>query len=407
VTDPTGRSFLSYRRTCAADAKLLVEAQRDVGIPTWQDVANLSEEPAEDALRKVLADPQTANAILWLTPDVVESSMIRKVEIPEILDRFRQDDGFFIIPVLARGVEKYEDVETLLDPRFASGLKDWNLRRIESSLPITAQDASQVASWVLERRIERIHRSLPPDAPLRLSLFTREPAPFQPERIALSLDWSHRFAGREARPGAWEEHLLPALRTVALQIAATAPGRSVEAEGLPALPACVALGCAFLATRRPALSWRQMFRTTEQLWGLHAPPEESGFMVQTRSRDLAGQDLAVLVSVTGNAEPAFDASRPDLPKLRAMICVTKPGRFPHRLASPGQAVDVAEKIIAAIKAAQSTYREVQCTHLFLAVPAGLALMIGQLANALGPLQTYEHVSVDAVGRYRPAVRLTA
>ena len=64
-------------------------------------------------------------------------------------------------------------------------------------------------------------------------------------------------------------------------------------------------------------------------------------------------------------------------------------------------------MIASIKSARSTWREIQCTHLFLAVPAGVALMIGQLANTLGPLQTYEHLPVDAVGRYRPAVRLTA
>jgi hypothetical protein len=406
MTDPTGRSFLSYRRLCADDARLLVEAQHDMGIPTWQDIVDLGEEPMEDAIRDTLRDPSTANAVLWLTPEVLSSGVIQKVEIPEILARFRKDDGFFVIPVLARGV-KYEDVEKLLDLRFASGLKDWNLRRFPEPRPISAQEAAQVASWVLERRIERMHRSLPAEAPLRLSLFTREPAPFQPGEIALSLDWSHRFAGREARAGVWEEHLLPALRTVGLQIAAKARGRKVEAEGLPALPACVALGVAFLTTRRSAIAWRQAFRTTEQLWGLHAPPEESGFTVQTRSHDVTARDLAVLVSVTGDAEPAFAASTPDLPKFRATVCATRPGRLPHRLASSGEAVDVVEKVIGAIKAAQSTYREVECTHLFLAVPAGVALMVGQLANALGPLQTYEHIPVDAVGRYRPAVRLTA
>ena len=416
MTDPTGRSFLSYRRTCADDAQLLVEAQHDVGIPTWQDVANLAEEPTEDAIRKVLADPQTANAILWLTPDVAESPMIRKVEIPEVLRRFSSPgDGrggrevgsaFFVTPVLARGLD-YADADSVLEPRFASGLEDWNLRRMASPHPITAREAAQVAAWVLERRIERIHRSLPPEAPLRLSLFTREPAPFRPGEIALSLDWSHRFDGREARPGAWDEHLLPALRTVALQIAAKAHGRRVEAEGRPALAACMALGCAFLATRYQPITWRQVFRGSEQLWSLDAPPEESGFVAHTCSLDVNAQDLAVLVSVTEDAEPAFASSGPDLPKLRALIHVRKPGGLPHRLASAGEAVDVADKVIAAIKAARRTYREVRCTHLFLSVPAGVALMIGQLANTLGPLQTYEHVPVDAVGRYRPAVRLTA
>lgn len=90
MTTPTGRSFLSYRRACADDAQLLIEAQHDVGIPTWQDIQNLAEEPTEDAIRQVLHDPTTANAILWLTPEVVGANMIQKVEIPAILHRFEQ-----------------------------------------------------------------------------------------------------------------------------------------------------------------------------------------------------------------------------------------------------------------------------------------------------------------------------
>jgi hypothetical protein len=438
VTTPTGRSFLSYRRACAADAELLIAAQHDIGIPTWQDVRNLPEEPAEEAIRQVLRDPTTANAILWLTPEIADSPMIQRVEIPEILRRFEQvspspgahpsdqtggdgrggrgvrsrlqaptDAPFFVLPVLARGLD-YPDVDTLLDPRFAAGLQHWNLRRIPSPHPITPPEAAQVAAWVLERRLAAIHQSLPPDAPLRLSLFTREPAPFEPDTIALSLDWSRRFAGREAHPGAWHEHLLPALRTVALQIRAQAGGRNLEAEGLPSLAACVALGCAFVDPRRPALAWRQTYRGTEQLWSLHAPAEDSGYTAHTRSLDLDARDLAVLVSVTQNVEPAFAASSPDLPRFRALIHLTRSGDdYPQRLAGSGEAVDLVEKILRAVKSAQATYRDAQCTHLFLAVPAAVALMIGQLANTLGPLQTYEHVPVDAVGRYRLVVRLTA
>jgi len=38
----------------------------------------------------------------------------------------------------------------------------------------------------------------------------------------------------------------------------------------------------------------------------------------------------------------------------------------------------------------------------MAVPAGLAMRIGQLLNTLGPVQTYEHISRDGVGVYVPA-----
>ena len=104
--------------------------------------------------------------------------------------------------------------------------------------------------------------------------------------------------------------------------------------------------------------------------------------------------VALICGGNAAAEPAFAASGPDLPKLRALIHVRKPGDPPHRLASAGEAVDLVNKVIAAIKAARRTYREARCTHLFMSVPAGVALMIGQLANTLGPIQTYEHVPVD-------------
>lgn len=60
MTDPTGRSFLSYKRSRSAEAALLIQAQHDHGIPTWQDVRDLGSEPTEDELRRVLADPVLA-----------------------------------------------------------------------------------------------------------------------------------------------------------------------------------------------------------------------------------------------------------------------------------------------------------------------------------------------------------
>ena len=40
-----------------------------------------------------------------------------------------------------------------------------------------------------------------------------------------------------------------------------------------------------------------------------------------------------------------------------------------------------------------------------AVPAGLAMLIGQMLNTFGTVQTYEHAPTDAVGRYVPATQL--
>ena len=43
MTDPTGRSFLSYSRKRLHEARLLLAAQHELGIPTWQDIADLDE----------------------------------------------------------------------------------------------------------------------------------------------------------------------------------------------------------------------------------------------------------------------------------------------------------------------------------------------------------------------------
>jgi len=94
MTDATGRSFLSYRRTRIEEARLLIEAQHDVGIPTWHDVSEFEEGQTESLLRDALADPTTANAVCWLTPEVEASAVITRTELPGILRRIRAGDGF-------------------------------------------------------------------------------------------------------------------------------------------------------------------------------------------------------------------------------------------------------------------------------------------------------------------------
>ena len=53
-----------------------------------------------------------------------------------------------------------------------------------------------------------------------------------------------------------------------------------------------------------------------------------------------------------------------------------------------------------IRDARREYGGVGTVHVFVAVPAGLAFLVGQLLNTLGQVQTYEHVAADGSGRYR-------
>ncbi len=405
MTDPTGRSFLSYRRTRLNEARLLIEAQHDVGIPTWHDLSDLAEGNTDALLREALAADTTANAVCWLTPDIEESNVITRTELPGILKRIELNDGFFMVPVAAGGLD-YQDVTRVAGTYLGiHDLSQWNIRKIPSD-PITPNDAAGIARYVLKRRIQEISKYLRKGEPLRLVINTRKKPAFEPG-VALSLDWTHRFDGRLAKPpDSWKEQLLPALETVAQNCEQHAPGRRIIAEGLCALPAAVALGSAFLTTRRLPLAWRQISpKRAPALWSLDEPPESSDFSAQTVNGDVRGDDLALLVSVASNVAPAFAASRPQLPAFRGMVMVTKPGNYPHDIETPGKAADIVRVVSEALRQARDTLQPRGAVHLFLAVPAGLAVMIGQSLNSFGPIQTYEHIGTDAVGMYQPAALL--
>ena len=123
------------------------------------------------------------------------------------------------------------------------------------------------------------------------------------------------------------------------------------------------------------------------------------------SKDASARDIAVLVSVADNTEPVFAAYQKNLPPLRALAHITRPGVYPHVVRTPGEATDVALVVQDGMRTARRDYANIGTVHLFMAVPAGLAMLIGQLLNTFGSVQTYEHVTVDGSGRYRPAALL--
>lgn len=404
MTDATGRSFLSYRRSRSTEASVLIAAQHDHGVPTWQDQRDLNEVPTGDELRRILEDKLTANALLWITPDVESSDAIRKIEVPGILRRVRAEDGFFLIPVCAGGID-YKRAGDVVDQQLSiDNLSDWNLRKVSAD-PIGKDEAAQIARYVLCRRIQAVHQQLDPALPHRITLHTRARPAFQPG-TALMLDWSGRFSGRETEPATWERILLPALHEVANALRLHGGGRRIVASGLPSIPAATALGVAFLAQSGQSISWSQYTPgRPEQVWAIDAGRESAGFTHKTTERDVSGRDLAVLVSVAEDVEPAFSQTAKDLPAFRAVTRIFHPEHRRFDITSPSLAADIAATVIEAIRAAREIYRPMGTIHLFMAVPVGLAMLIGQGLNTFGHVQTYEHIPTDGVGCYHPAARL--
>ncbi len=404
MTDPTGRCFLSYRRIRKDEAAVLIMAQHDHGIPTWQDVRDLGSVPTEDEIRSVLEDPNTASAVLLITPEVADSVIMRNVEIPKIIKRSEARDGFFVVPVIAGGLD-YADAGKVANSQLsAQNLADWNLEKVPNAV-LSPSHAAQIARRVLTQRLQAIHSCHSPEMPLQVGFFVRRAPALEPG-IALRLDWSERFAGKEATQNVWEQQLLPALAHVAETIRRHAPGREVHAHGLPTLPAALAFGCQFLVTSGLRASWRQIMPgQSSQLWGIEAERVPTDFVARIFSKTTSSSDVAVLVSVTDTVEPLFAESQSSLPPLRAIAHVSATGGYPYTIESAGEAVDIAMRVQEAMRELRRQYGRIGTVHLFAAVPAGLAMLIGQLLNTFSSVQTYEHVATDEASAYRPAALL--
>ena len=408
MTLPTGKSFISYRRTRLDEVKELVASQKERGIPTWKDIEDLRTEPTETELRNVLGSNDIANVLLWITPDVGQSSMITRVEVPCAVERHKRQDGFFILPVAAGGL-RYEEVGPILGNY--SGITDlssWNITKVDSA-PATSEDIRKVSNVLLNQRLSAIHKDLRDGEPLRLVINTRSTTGHQ-TGIALDIDWTHRFTGAQGRSASsedWQSKLLPALEDVARGIQRNSSNRKIIASGLASLPSATALGYHFMATRGIEIAWEQLYPDRSgQIWNLAAERKSSGYEVQTTPGYTTAEDLAVMVSVNADVEGAVAASRETTGSFRAYVHVKSPEERQF-LVSPGEALDVAQLTIEGARAARHKFGIRGQMHLFMAVPAGLAMMIGQLLNTLGPVHTYEHFQVDAMGIYEPAALLGA
>ena len=333
---------------------------------------------------------------MWITPEVRDSPVICTVEAPELFARARANDGFFLVPVAAGGLG-YDEAAATFDGVYpADDLRRWNLFRADAD---PTAGARAVVRRLVERRVASVHAALSPGAPLRVGLYNRARPPVTPG-VAFSFDWLPASVGRVVDPAAWDERLLPALATVADAVRVHAPDRRVEAEGLASMPAAVALGAAFLQVRGVSAGWRQLTDgTVGPCWALE-PSTDSGFVAATRGGDSTATELAVLVEVTNLVGPALARSGRVVPGFRALVTVEREGVLPHRL-DCAAAVDVAEKTIAAIRQARAQYPHLNTTHLFVAGPLGLGLLIGRLLNTVGPVQTYEFIPDGGPGRYVP------
>ena len=109
-------------------------------------------EPTEDELVATLIDPNTAGAVMLVSPEVASSPIIRNVEALWIFRRHRAKDWFIVKPVLI-GLD-YVEANTVLDtPAGFQDLRHWNLHKLSTDV-VTEDDARTIARDVVRTRPE-------------------------------------------------------------------------------------------------------------------------------------------------------------------------------------------------------------------------------------------------------------
>jgi hypothetical protein len=402
TTNPLGSCFVSYRRTRVREIAALVRALHELGIPTWQDLHDLDEQPLEAMLRTVLTDPNLASGVLWVTPEVAHSTIITDIEVPLLTGRATTDSVFALVPVAAGGLHYGNAAEAARSSTALVDLATWNISKLDSD-PATADDITSVAERVLRRRVRAIHAYLPAHHPFVVDVYTRTPAAHRPD-AALTIDFTHLFDGRTAKTGMWDS-VTASLRTSLQRVASDAPGRPVHLRGLIGLPTAVALGTVVPSPSGIDAAWLQYTPGREEcICTLTAAPDPTPFELKLTDGTPGAADLAVLVSVSENTVPAFQATT-GLGPFRGIVHAAAPGAYPHQFDSAGQVVHLAREVVRVIRSARSRYGTIGAVHLFIAGPAGLAFLIGQLLNTLGVVTTYEHVGTSGTGTYARAAVL--
>jgi hypothetical protein len=220
--------------------------------------------------------------------------------------------------------------------------------------------------------------------------------------VALDLDWSAQF-DPYCPEEKWQEQLLPALDDVVNAIYRHLPGRPWLADGQLTLPAALALGQAFSATSGLSLSWLQRRGGGEPtVWSLASPKEDVPIRATIDQREVEGDELALLVSITQDVRPAFEIGAKHITRLRAVIDA-RLERFSDEMTA-GQAVAATREIVALLQRSRALYSAYGTVHVMIAGPVGLAVLLAQKLNTFSEVATYDFITTRRPP-YAPAAML--
>lgn len=401
MTNPRGRVFLSYRRSRVHEVGPLSAELNARGVPTWRDVESLRGEPTENAIREVLSSPETSGAILWLTPDVIESAIVREVEVPLAVARRKRNDGFWLIIVLSGGLTYGRVTDVLGGALGTTDLSTWNVNKISES-DATAEAISTLSAQALWERVAAVTAaSSSTDAP-RLTVGVDAKGTPAADRTTRDLhaNWTGQFASGPPTPDAWDTMARAAKDIGKVTKAHLSDNGLVTLDGTPSLPAATLLGAQFSTRDGVRMTWLQRNPNGDIAeWTLSADltgelARDRGWRVSHDFGDSTSSDVALCVQV--NASVASPIGKSDgLPRRwRATVTVDPPvGRdLLDNPLEPDEAVSLVLATVTELRKVRDAVHHVTAIHGFIAAPAGFGAILGSRLATLPPLVTYEFIT---------------
>jgi hypothetical protein len=385
--------FLSYAREDTKDVRDLQLRLNVRGIRSWRDVDDL---PSGSLIEGeiVQAIEREVDAIaLYITPDCLKSHFIWKIEVPAALRRHERDPHFHIVPIL-QGVSFSEIRQFCLN---------WNLADLSRFNGISLTDDGSHTTWEAqnEKRNDAAKRILQAALALRLRRINadRSYEPwiclktffFEPPTANLDLDlnWLKLVHEKERLPTLqeWEQILLPALLDVKQITSEKVSSRRIHVFVQRILPVAIALGFAFRESSRFTL----LLEGQRETWSTDTQPlEKEPLRSELNFNDHGDLQAAVVeVATTRSIKQSVEDTLPLLglaPGYHIRLELPELSREAVRDADHAQAI---AQQVGRVSQHLCDQQRVARIHLFVLLPAELAVLIGHQLNALCPLTLYE------------------
>lgn len=397
LIQPRGPVFLSYRQSDGTQLAFeLAAALRAFGVPVWHDQSDLPPGDTNKRLKEALQSG-LSGALVLVTPEMVDSLVVREIEFPALIAQEENSDFIFAI---ANSVMRTDAPE-----RLDYGAPDRILYQPAGKLSGVKQfsvvDPDGVLTLAKDISVQRMATLRGTADALDLHIQTRVAPRSNHEPADLVVRLPTPLAGRRSPPaGAWPT--FAAFLNWLPQLVAELGVDDLRVRGGAHLSAAYALGAALPSTSGRAIT---VLDPQGRSWGPAADAGPIALRVKEESLPGTGGATAVFVDLVGTSQPvdSFGSHiRDERQHYSHAMRITQASSAPiPSAAGAATAMEIARQILSFAAEARTAKLD-----LFLRAPFPLAVLLGCRLNTL-EVCLYEWEDGISPPEYRPSIRVAS